>query len=201
MLLPRGNMTRLMALVSLAIALAISFTACSAASGTISPQNADAPAKEDNSKQATDFPISVYQGAALLGGQETTLRKALAQGKPMVLNFWAGQCPPCRAEMPDFQAMSEQYKDRILVFGLDIGPFVQLGTREDGQALLKELKVFYPAGTTFDPEVVRAYGVLGMPTTLLITPGGKIVRKQIGVMLKSQIDPFIQELLEASEKS
>ncbi len=193
-------MTRLTALISLTLIVAVSFTACSA-SGSTSAPNAAAPASEDNFKQATDFPISVYQGAAQLGGQETTLMKALAQGKPLVLNFWAGQCPPCRAEMPDFQTMSEQYKDRILVFGLDIGPFVQLGTREEGQTLLKELKVFYPAGTTFDPEVVRVYGVLGMPTTLLITPGGKIVRKQIGVMLKSQIDPFIQELLQASGKS
>ena len=201
MLSPRGNMTRLIALISVAITLAMSFTACSATTGSTSPPNATGPAAGDNFAQAPDFPISAYQGAAQLGGQETTLQKVLAQGKPLVLNLWAGQCPPCRAEMPDFQVMSEQYKDRILVFGLDIGPFVQLGTREDGQALLKELKILYPAGTTFDPEVVRAYGVLGMPTTLLITPDGKIVRKQIGVMLKSQLDPLIQELLLASGKS
>lgn len=43
---------------------------------------------------APDFPIVAYQGAALLGGAETRFAAVFRHGQPVVLNFWAGQCPP-----------------------------------------------------------------------------------------------------------
>jgi thiol-disulfide isomerase/thioredoxin len=88
--------------------------------------------------RAFDFPISVYQGEGILGGKEVKFSQTLAQGKPVVLNFYAGLCPPCRLEMPDFEATYGKYRDRVIFFGLDIGPFIGLGSREEGQALLKE---------------------------------------------------------------
>lgn len=53
-----------------------------------------------------DFGIVAYQGEALLGGREVRFSKVFEQGKPVVLNFWAGLCPPCRAEMPWFQKLA-----------------------------------------------------------------------------------------------
>ena len=49
---------------------------------------------------APDFNFSLYQGASEVGYREGNL--ARLHGRPMVLNFWAGLCPPCRAEMPQF---------------------------------------------------------------------------------------------------
>lgn len=148
--------------------------------------------------RAPDFRIIVYQGEDVLGGKEVRLSDLLAKGNPVVLNFWAGLCPPCRREMPDLQTVHEEYKDRVLLFGLDVGPFVGLGSREDGKALLKELEVTYPAGTTFDAEVVKVYKVLGMPSTFFIKPNGEIVQQWTGLLNKQKLEELVQGLLAAS---
>ena len=44
----------------------------------------------------------MFQGQDVVGGEKVTL-SGLIGGRPIVLNFWAGLCPPCRAEMPDLQ--------------------------------------------------------------------------------------------------
>ena len=70
-----------------------------------------------------DFQIVAYQGGEELGGDSIALSAVLAQGKPVVLNFWAGLCPPCRAEMPEFQEVYDEFRDRIIMVGIDLGPF------------------------------------------------------------------------------
>jgi thiol-disulfide isomerase/thioredoxin len=150
---------------------------------------------------APDFEITVYQGADVLGGEKVRFSDLLAQGQPVVLNFWAGLCPPCRAEMPDLQEVYDEYQGRVLLFGLDVGPFVGLGSREDGRALLEELKVTYPAGTTSDPNVVREYQILGMPTTLFIKPNGEVIRNWAGLLNKQKMEELVEELLAASTQS
>ena len=129
---------------------------------------------------APDFEFSLYQGASEVGFPEGKLSSL--HGKPMVLNFWAGLCPPCRAEMPQFQAFYESFKDDILVLGIDIGPFMNLGSKRDAEALLRELGVTYPTGWTDDGGVPRKYGVTSMPTTVFIKSNGEIFEKAVGAI-------------------
>ena len=70
---------------------------------------------------ASDFEFAVYQGEDVLGGSELSFSEVLGQGKPVVQNFWAGLCPPCRAEMPGFQAVHNQYGEEFILLGLDVG--------------------------------------------------------------------------------
>lgn len=148
-----------------------------------------------------DIDITVYQGENFQEGQVIALAEILSEGKPVVLNFWAGLCPPCRLEMPDLQDVYEEYQDQIVLIGLDIGPFTALGSREDGQALLQELRITYPAGTTFDAEVVRSYQILGMPTTFFITPQGEVVEKWTGILTREKTSELVEGLLAASSSS
>ena len=53
---------------------------------------------------------------------------------------------PCRAEMPQFQAFHEEFKDQVTLLGIDLGPFTGLGSHEDADELLQELGVTYPDG-------------------------------------------------------
>lgn len=148
---------------------------------------------------APDIEITMYQGQAEVGGEKIALSD-LWQKKhqPVVLNFWAGLCPPCRAEMPDFQRLHEQPDRKFALIGVDIGPFIGLGSRDDARALLRELKITYPAGTTFDIRTVRNYEILGMPTTVFITADGRIWRKHAGLLTFDQIAAFSAELVRVS---
>ncbi len=145
---------------------------------------------------AYDFRFSLYQGEGALGASQMNLSDL--QGKPLVLNFWAGLCPPCRAEMPDLQEFYDEFGDSVTLLGLDVGPFTGLGSRQDGRDLLQDLEISYPAGSTEDVTVARKYEVLGMPSTIFITPDGKILRKWTGLLNKEALVKVAKELLAVS---
>ena len=137
----------------------------------------DMPAQED---LAPNFSFTLYQGEDELGPDELDLEQLY--GKPIVLNFWAGLCPPCRAEMPDFQAFYEAFKGRVTLVGIDVGQFTGLGNQQDAKDLLQQLGVTYPAGFTNDAGVIRKYKVLGMPTTVFINADGTMFKKWSGAL-------------------
>ncbi len=144
-------------------------------------------------KSAPDFQIDLHQGDEVLGSSRLMLSDL--QGKPLVLNFWAGLCPPCIAEMPDLQEFYEEYNDRVSLVGVDLGVFVDLGSKQDGIDLLRELQVTYPAGFTSDPAVARDYKVLGMPSTVFITADGKIFRSWTGLLNKAKLAEITENML------
>lgn len=185
-----GKRKRHSTFFALAIVATVLLTACGTALQSI-------PASD--TPQATDFQITVYDGQEVVGGDEVSFSEVLAQGKPVVLNLWAGLCPPCRLEMPEFQEVSEQFGDEIILLGLDVGPFTNLGTSEDGKSLVQELGITYPTGTTGSAEVVGAYRLLGMPTTYFITPDGQIVRQWTGLLTESKLAELVDELVNASQ--
>ncbi len=157
------------------------------------------PAPNGQLRLAPDVQIVMYQGASDVGGSTVALSSIWETTKrPVVLNFWAGLCPPCRAEMPDFQRLYERPDRKFALIGVDIGPFIGLGSRDDARALLGELGVTYPAGTTFDIRTVRNYEILGMPTTVFITADGRIWRKHAGLLTFDQLKAFTDELVRVS---
>ena len=141
----------------------------------------------------SDFAITLYQGQERLGAE--SLNFSDLQGKPVVLNFWAGLCPPCRAEMPEFQEFYDEYQDRVVLLGIDVGQFTSLGTRDDAQALLKALGVTYPAGFTEDPAIMRDFRVLGMPTTVFVDSEGEIFRSWTGALNLKRLSEITDEML------
>jgi thiol-disulfide isomerase/thioredoxin len=145
-----------------------------------------------------DYIILLYGGDGVDPGIEIALSDLLSANMPLVLNLWAGQCPSCRAEMPDFQAAYEAYAGRIVMFGVDVGALTRLGTREDALALLAEYDITYPTGTTIDIRAITGYGVSGMPTTLFITPDGRVVAKWTGLLTYAKLIELTDMLLEAS---
>ena len=104
-------------------------------------------------QQAQGYEFSMFQDIEEVGFRDGNL--AELEGKPLVLNFWAGLCPPCRAEMPQFQVFYEEFKDQIQLVGIDIGVFAGLGSRNAVAALLRELGVTQLAGlrTAVSPQI------------------------------------------------
>lgn len=195
---------RFLILVSAAATVMLTLAACSASAQpdlTESFSTGRSSTEAASNNLPGDIQITVYQGAGFQSDEEISLSELLAQGKPVVLNFWAGLCPPCRLEMPDLQAVNDKFQDRVLMFGLDVGPFTGLGSNEDGRALLQELSITYPAGTTSDPKVMKDYQILGMPTTIFITPEGEIYEVWTGLLSADKLTELIEGLLVVSTSS
>ena len=152
--------------------------------------------EEEEKEMAADFPITVSQGQDILGGEQVAMASLVGE-KPVVLNFWAAECPPCRAELPEFQSFHEEFGDRVLVLGVDLGQFTGQGTPEQGRDLLAELGVAIPAGYTEDSEVLPKYQVLGLPTTVFINADGSIHTKWTGALNEEVLVEKAEEMLDS----
>jgi thiol-disulfide isomerase/thioredoxin len=181
-----------------AVVAALLLATCGSALPRGSDPAGDVAPTTTNDLGAADFQIVLYNGGGLVSEPEISFSELLGLGRPVVLNMWAGLCPPCRLEMPDFQEVSDELGDEISILGLDMGPFTNLGTSQDGEALIRELGITYLTGTTTDPEVVRDYQLLGMPTTYFVKPDGQILRRWTGLLTADKLSELVQELLEAS---
>jgi thiol-disulfide isomerase/thioredoxin len=114
-------------------------------------------------------------------------------GRPILINFWATWCGPCRLEMPELQSVFEEYRDSedFLILALD-----QDETAEDVIAYFDEL------GLTFQPllddnnDTAKNYGLQGtLPASVFINPDGEVVVIHRGVMTRGQIDQFLAETI------
>jgi len=143
------------------------------------------------------FPIVAYQGTETLGAQNLDFTELLGTGTPVVLNFWAGQCPPCRAEMPDFQRVYDTYGDDFLLVGVDIGPYIGLGSRQSAMNLLADLGITYPAAGAEDARAVQDYNVLGMPTTIFYDGDGVEIDRHTGILTERAFEASVRDLVGA----
>ena len=181
--------------VTAATLLAELLAACSgAADRGVSSGGNPAGSSPTGEKLAQDLSFTLYQGSDVLGEGNLTISNL--QGKPLVLNFWAGLYPPCRAEMPDLQEFYEENKDRVNLLSIDVGQFTGLGNQESAKALLEELNVTYPTGFTNGSGVMRDYKILGMPTTIFIDSKGETFRHWGGILNKDLLTKVTNEMLE-----
>ena len=147
---------------------------------------------------ASNFSFKVYQGEEALGGSTVKFSSLLGTGQLVVLNFWGGDCPPCRAEMPALQRVYDAHKDEMLLVGLDVGRFLGLGTQREALALLEELDITYPAGTPPNAAALNNYAISGLPATVFFGRDGEVARIWAGAIREDQMESIVGGLLEGS---
>ncbi|MDA1096682.1 MAG: TlpA disulfide reductase family protein [Chloroflexi bacterium] len=152
-------------------------------------------AGSDGTDSAPDFALSVYQGDESLAVGDIAFADVIAVGKPVVLNFWAGLCPPCRAEMPGFQSVYERNRGEFILLGVDVGVFTGLGSRADGTRLLEQLGTSYPIASVPNARSLQQYGVLSMPTTVFITAQGRFHRTVNGSVNEAAMEDLVRDLI------
>jgi len=182
----RGGIVRLGRPGTLAVALAVVAFILIACGGTSDDTIQNLPSVATGSEEpmekvlAPNFDITLFQGEAKLGGTDIDVRQF--QGKPLIINFWAGLCPPCRAELPDLQEFYNEFSDQVTLVGVDVGVFTGLGSLQDAKDLLEELQISYPVGFTDDGSVIQKYKVFAMPTTIFIDASGENFKKWGGAL-------------------
>ena len=125
-----------------------------------------------------------------LDGRAVTLSDF--EGQPVLVNFWATWCPPCRLEMPEFQRAFEAHQDDGLVI-------LAINERESAD----DVRAFFydDMGFTYTPlldsdgDVGAAYGAVGLPASFFVAPDGTINAVHRGLLTEEQLDSYLAELL------
>ena len=127
-----------------------------------------------------------------LEGQPQPLKQW--QGKILVLNFWAPWCPPCRAEIPDFIALQEEYRAQGVVF---VG--LALDQKDKVQAFSDEMGINYPIllGENDAAELGKLVGnrLGGLPFTAIFAKNGDIVSTVTGELKREQLEATLKGLI------
>lgn len=148
-------------------------------------------------ERAADFTMPLYSGAEHFGGA-TEVSLSDLEGRPVVVNFWAPLCPPCRAEMPHFQEVWDDLQAQgsdAMVLGVDVGSFTLLGDRPQSVDFLETIELTYPVGEAQDRRIIMDYAVRGMPTTVFINADGTVLRSWGGAITKEQLQEVVEELV------
>jgi len=133
---------------------------------SLNPDGLDVEAAEGS--LAPDFELETVSLNGSTGNGEAWLSDY--RGHPVVLNFWATWCFPCRTEIPQFVRAADKYKnDGLVVVGLDL---------QEGPGLIQPFAqkygMDYPILVDRDGEVGDKYRLLGLPTTIFIDANGVI---------------------------
>jgi cytochrome c biogenesis protein CcmG, thiol:disulfide interchange protein DsbE len=130
---------------------------------------------------APDFTLTTAAGE--------TFRLSDLRGTPVVLNFWATWCPPCRSEMPELQAASQRLAGQVTIVGVD-----QAETPAQVQAFATQFGITYPIPLDQNADASRLYRVRSLPTTFFIDRFGIIRQMQIGPVTEATLAQLLKTI-------
>jgi thiol-disulfide isomerase/thioredoxin len=145
-------------------------------------------------KEEKGPPLAPEFSLKTLTGEEVSLTKN--KGKTFLIDFWATWCGPCRESIPHLVHLHKTYRGQ----GLEVvGLSMDKGDPKAVDHFVRSLDIPYPIAIAPE-EIARAYGVNGLPTTVLIDKEGKIREKIVGfnTTIAKKIESRVVELL--SEK-
>ena len=150
---------------------------------------ADAPETEAPAEEAPKMPdIPLFT----LDGEETSF-DAVRQGKPAIINYFASWCPPCKQELPHFQAAYDTYGDEISFIFLN----AMDGQRETLETITKFMEEFPFTGPVYTDEGIFSYifQTNSLPTTVFFNADGSIANGYLGYVSETALQENIDQLL------
>lgn len=160
---------------------------------TDTPEATDAPEESQAPIPALDFTLTDQFG--------NTHTLDQYKGKTILLNFWATWCGPCRSEMPDLQAVYEDYGNNekdLVVLGVAAPNLGQEGSAEDISAFLEENGYTYPTLMNEDASLFYSYGISSFPTTFMIDKNGNVYGYIMGAQSREVFDNIIQQTMDGA---
>jgi peroxiredoxin len=115
-------------------------------------------------------------------------------GKPVVLNFWASWCTPCREEFPLFREAKARHGDDYVMLGVD-----NRDIASDAKSFARRQRADWPIAVDSSNAIYKAYGAVGLPQTFFIKPDGTIaVRYYTLVPNQTKFDEALAKITSAA---
>jgi peroxiredoxin len=146
---------------------------------------APASAQQSTGTLATDFTLRDIENRAV--------SLADYRGSVVLMNFWATWCGPCKAEIPGFVELQDQYgKDGLVIVGYSVDD-----DAPKAKAFADQFKMNYPILLGLGREDVQdAYGpIWGIPASFIIGRDGRVCQKHLGIAPKAVFEKEIKALL------
>lgn len=128
---------------------------------------------ENEANPAPDFTVYDADGKAY--------KLSDMKGKPVVLNFWASWCPPCKSEMPDFDEVCKEYEGKVTFMMVNLTDG-QNETVESARNFIHMMEYSFPVYYDTDMDATTQYGIQSIPTTFFIDAEGNLVAYYPGAM-------------------
>ena len=169
----------------LALLLALVMVLCCGCSEKEEPEEEPEETTTESIDYAPDFLVYDREG--------NEVKLSDMRGKPVVLNFWATWCGPCKSELPAFQQAYETYGDDVVFMMVDM---VQGRTETKAGAIeyVDGQGYTFPLYFDEDQNAVAAYEIAAVPASYFISAEGEIVAHHVGAMSFDQLDGFIQQI-------
>ena len=144
------------------------------------------------------LPLQVGQSAYDFTAQDldgNTVSLSDFRGRPVMVNFWATWCPPCRQELPDFeQAYQAHAKDGLVILALN----------QDETASQVETYFYNENEFSFMPlldvrsTISQGYGVNSFPTTVFVDANGMVTAVHRGLLVPQQLESYLAQTIPSS---
>lgn len=172
--------------MALLLTLGVAWIALSRAPEQVAAALNGRPSLPQTGFTAPDFTLE------MLGGGAVSLSEL--RGQPVLINFWATWCPPCRAEMPAIQRVYERYRDQgFTVLAVDLQE-----SEAQVAAFAGEMELTFPILMDRDGSVFARYRVMGLPSTFFVDQAGIIQEVTVGgPMTEAFIESQVTGLLTA----
>lgn len=184
-----GKRTKLIiGIAAFALLLILAVIGYNFLSQRVKPQQNTTPASSQVSpKSAPDFTVQDTNG--------NNVSLSDFRGKPVVLNFWASWCPPCKAEMPDYEKMYRQYGGKDVVFLMVNMTDGDRETTATAKQFLRETKYTFTAYFDVNLDAANTYNISSIPDSIFIDKNGNIVSVYEGMIDAATMKKNIEAIM------
>jgi cytochrome c biogenesis protein CcmG/thiol:disulfide interchange protein DsbE len=169
----------------LAVVAAIALAAGAVAAGLLLAAPAAEVEAGESAPAAERRPAPELEGTWLV---PPPVRLADLRGTPVVINFWASWCVPCRKEAPELARFDRQMRGRAQLVGVDFQD-----AKGDALAFVREFGWRFPNVRDPQGKLASRYGLAGLPTTYVIDRQGRIARAMAGAQTYEKLQQAVEE--------